>query len=38
VAALLVAGLAAPFLLNLAGDAQVHLAIAENFVRGRPFQ
>jgi hypothetical protein len=38
VAALLVVGLAAPFLLNLAGDAQVHLAIAENFVRGRPFQ
>lgn len=27
-----------PFVLNLAGDAQVHLAIAENFARGRPFQ
>lgn len=30
--------LAAPFALNLAGDAQVHLAIAENFAHGRPFQ
>lgn len=37
-AAIPVAALAAPFLLNLAGDAQVHLAIAENFIRGRPFQ
>lgn len=40
---LLLAGLvvflvAAPFALNLAGDAQVHLAIAENFVRGLPFR
>ncbi|MEZ4517124.1 MAG: hypothetical protein R3C44_09910 [Chloroflexota bacterium] len=38
IAAVLVAALAAPFVLNLAGDAQVHLAIAENFVHGRPFQ
>ena len=30
--------LAAPFALNLAGDAQVHLAIAEAFAAGRPFQ
>lgn len=30
--------IAVPFLLNLAGDAQVHLAIAENFVRDMPFQ
>ena len=30
--------LAAPFALNMAGDAQVHLAIAEAFVNGRPFQ
>ena len=36
--AALVTALAVPFMLNLAGDAQVHLAIAENFVRGRPFQ
>ena len=36
--ALLVALLAAPFLLTVAGDGQVHLAIAENFARGRPFQ
>lgn len=28
----------APFLANLAGDAQVHLAYAESFVNGRPFQ
>lgn len=28
----------APFVLNLAGDAQVHLAIAEHFALGRPFQ
>lgn len=27
-----------PFVLNLAGDAQVHLAIAENFAEGRPFR
>ncbi len=27
-----------PFVFNLAGDAQVHLAIAENFAMGRPFQ
>jgi hypothetical protein len=33
--ALLVGG---PFVFNLAGDAQVHLAIAENFAAGRPFQ
>lgn len=38
VAGLLVLALAAPFMLNLAGDAQVHLAIAENFAEGRPFQ
>lgn len=38
VVGVLVAALAFPFVLNLAGDAQVHLAIAENFVRGRPFQ
>lgn len=37
-AALLVALMAAPFALNLAGDAQVHLAIAEAFAAGRPFQ
>ena len=30
--------IAIPFLLNIAGDAQVHLAIAENFARGLPFQ
>ncbi len=30
--------LAVPFALNLAGDAQVHLAIAEAFAAGRPFQ
>ena len=30
--------IAGPFLLTLAGDAQVHLTIAENFVRGYPFQ
>ena len=35
---LLVTLVAAPFLLNLAGDAQVHLAFAENFARGMPFQ
>ncbi len=29
---------AAPYLVHLAGDAQVHLAVAENFVAGRPFQ
>ncbi len=29
---------AAPFALNLAGDAQVHLAIAEAFAGGRPFR
>ena len=29
---------AAPFMLTVAGDAQVHLAIAENFGRGLPFQ
>ena len=28
----------APFLFTLAGDAQVHLAVAENFAVGRPFQ
>jgi len=38
VAALLVFLAAAPFALNLAGDAQVHLAIAEAFADGRPFQ
>jgi hypothetical protein len=37
-AGLLVALLAAPFALNLAGDAQVHLAIAEAFAAGHPFQ
>lgn len=36
--ALFVALIAAPFLLTIAGDGQVHLAIAENFARGRPFQ
>jgi hypothetical protein len=35
---LLVALIAAPFALNLAGDAQVHLTIAEGFAAGRPFQ
>ena len=35
---LLVALVSAPFLLNLAGDAKVHLAFAENFARGMPFQ
>ena len=35
---LLVFAAAAPFALNLAGDAQVHLAIAEAFAGGRPFQ
>lgn len=34
----LLAATAAPFALNLAGDAQVHLAIAEAFAAGRPFQ
>ncbi len=29
---------AGPFLLTLAGDAQVHLAIAERFVDGEPFR
>lgn len=29
---------AAPFAVNLAGDAQVHLAIAEAFADGRPFR
>ncbi len=38
VAGALVALIAAPFALNLAGDAQVHLAIAERFATGRPFQ
>ncbi len=37
-AGLLVAVIAAPFLLHLAGDAQVHLSIAENFAREMPFQ
>jgi hypothetical protein len=37
-AGLVVFLVAAPFALNLAGDAQVHLAIAENFVRGLPFR
>ena len=27
-----------PFLFYLAGDAQVHLAVAESFVAGHPFQ
>jgi len=36
--ALLVLLLAAPFMVNLAGDAQVHLAIAEAFADGRPFR
>ena len=35
---LLLAATALPFALNLAGDAQVHLAIAEAFAAGRPFQ
>ena len=30
--------MAVPFFLNVSGDAQVHLAIAENFARARPFQ
>ena len=34
---LLLAATALPFALNLAGDAQVHLAIAEAFAAGRPF-
>jgi hypothetical protein len=34
----LIALLALPFLLTIAGDGQVHLAIAENFAQGRPFQ
>lgn len=29
---------AIPFLLNQAGDAQVHLTVAQNFAQGRPFQ
>lgn len=28
----------APFMLRLAGDAQVHLAVAESFVQGNPFR
>ena len=28
----------APLLFSLQGDAQVHLAVAESFVKGRPFQ
>jgi len=35
---MLLAVTAVPFALNLAGDAQVHLAIAEAFAAGRPFQ
>jgi hypothetical protein len=31
-------GLTWPWLFNLAGDAQVHLAVAEQFSRGHPFQ
>ena len=27
-----------PFFMNIAGDAQVHLAIAESFVKGYPFR
>ena len=38
IAGLLVLLAAAPFAINLAGDAQVHLAIAEAFADGRPFQ
>lgn len=30
--------IASPFLFTLAGDAQVHLAIAEQFAQGRPFR
>jgi hypothetical protein len=30
--------IATPFLFTLAGDAQVHLAIADNFANGYPFQ
>lgn len=37
-AGLLVFLAAAPFALNLAGDAQVHLAIAEAFADGHPFR
>lgn len=37
-AGLLVLLAAAPFALNLAGDAQVHLAIAEAFANGHPFR
>lgn len=37
-AALLTAVLALPWLFTLAGDAQVHLAVAEQFSKGRPFQ
>ena len=34
----LVTLVAAPWLVHLAGDAQVHLAVADNFAAGRPFQ
>ncbi len=37
-AALLTAALAAPWLFTLAGDAQVHLAVAEQFSQGHPFE
>src|SRR3972149_4107004 len=36
--ALISFGLTWPWLFNLAGDAQVHLAVAEQFSRGHPFQ
>lgn len=38
VLAVLVLVVAVPFFLNVSGDAQVHLAIAENFAHARPFQ
>ncbi|MEP7358807.1 MAG: hypothetical protein ABI847_16280 [Anaerolineales bacterium] len=37
-ASTLILALHVPFLLMLAGDAQVHLAFAEAFAAGRPFQ
>jgi hypothetical protein len=38
VIALVSLGLTWPWLFNLAGDAQVHLAVAEQFSQGHPFQ
>ena len=38
IVSILVILIAVPFLFNVAGDAQVHLAFAENFVRDIPFR